>query len=127
MENHGILNWRSWSIIRRSQVIGALVGAGTTLVANITILLLLQTAGRGPWGPLLVHTLYLTLWPAAKISQMLFAWKWRFIATPDWFGPSLLQLLLAVLANAFLLGLVGTFSGWLKQKPRATSKERLNS
>jgi hypothetical protein len=118
MENNGILNWRSWSIIHKAQVIGALVGAAITLLGNIGISVLAQGAGWGPLGPLLVYIQDLTLWPAQTICQRVLGWKWLIAATPVWRGPSWWQMILAIFANAFLLFVIGTCIGWFNQKFR---------
>ncbi len=113
MENNGILNWRNWSIIRRAQVIGALMGVGITLGANTAIPLILETAGRGPYGPLLVYCQNLTLVPAAALSKLFFGWRWHYDYRT---GPSLLQWLLAILTNALVLTIVGSAAGWCAAK-----------
>lgn len=124
MENRDVLKPRRWSVVGKAQVIGALVGAGITIIANIAIPLLLEAAGRGSWGPLLVYSWGLSLWPASAFCHMLLGWKWQIDPSS---GPSLPQLLLAVFVNALLLYFVVAGVGWITDRLKRTSKNRPNS
>jgi len=37
MENHGILNWRSWSIVRKTQIFGTSTGASLTVAILVSL------------------------------------------------------------------------------------------
>lgn len=111
MENHGILNWRKWSTVRKAQVIGAVTGALIT-VGTPMLLIGCGMAGAGSSDSLLLRFYTLVLSPAYNIFQLL-RWSWR-----GDISTALIPWLLAILINSFLLFMGGTAVGWLLNKFR---------
>ena len=108
MENPGILNWRGWSLVPKAQAIGAATG----VLITVGIPLVLKAYDGGPFAFLLLYLWSAVLSPAAAICY-LFGWKWNILISE---GASNVQVILAIVMNAFLLFLLGTLIGWIVGK-----------
>jgi hypothetical protein len=122
MENTGILNWRSWSIVRKSQVIGTLTGALLTIA--IVLLGTLQDSHE-PYSILDIMTI-LTMYPAVLICR-LFAWTlWLSKAQGTSTELSLLALAVVAFINSCLFFFLGTITGYTLLGWRARRRHTLS-
>lgn len=114
MENRGILKWRTWSIVHKAQVVGALIGVLSTIGEPLLNAL--------PWieaephrSPINIFTVtgMLVFYPTSLVCD---AFGWRpFLYTGNE-GPSLIVLSVAVVINCLLCMVIGTFVGFLLQR-----------
>lgn len=107
MENHGILRCRSWSIIRKAQIFGAIIGSGLT----VGIYLLGLAFGRSEtvfswWMLVPVEVIF---WPTIKLSNLI-GWQWH---SNSLYDIPISFFLLMVCVNSFLLILAGTVGGYI--------------
>jgi hypothetical protein len=114
MENSGILNRSGWSIVRKAQVIGVLAA----VLLTVALPMIPSVYGLGPHSFLLVLLASLVIRPAAEICH-LFGWEWRIDINH---GPSVKQMILAILTNALLLFIVGTLIGWITARSKTLRK-----
>lgn len=113
MENHGILNWRTWSLVRKSAVLGAIAGAGGTIAVSLAGFLssLFGSNGDIPDMGLLFKLTVLTFWPAEKIFSLLGLTFWP----SNQGGPiDFVRVYASTIAvNAALVSLVATVVAWV--------------
>src|SRR6266700_4011704 len=112
MEDPGILVirriwavWRSWPIVRKSQLIGALAGGALTI--GVQFLIEAFGSGESLIGLMLVAPWHMILWPALKVSR-LFGWVWHLDTV---YGVSGRLLCLMVLLNSLICLLAGSVVG----------------
>lgn len=106
MENPRILNWRSWSIVRKAQILGALLGILLTFAIRALDAALAQGDTLISWYMALPYTA--TIWVPVEVTRI-FGWPWP----PGGSVNSASCLTLIYLTNALLLAAVGTVFGWL--------------
>lgn len=116
MENHGILNWRKWSTIRKAQVIGVAFG-GIGTIAFSLVLGVFSDPQRMFDFPAAVQFLiclptWLLLRSIGKESVL--------VGNSDHWP--LAPLLLMGLVNAVLLFIVGTIAGFIIERRKNRQK-----
>jgi hypothetical protein len=116
MENRVILKRHRWSIVRKAQVIGALVGA-----LAVPVLVVISNAFNwGDWARWLFLWLgFLLMSPARLLSRGL-GWHWEMDN-----ATVAIQLGLVILTNALLCLLLGTLIAWSIQKHNDSKKKSL--
>jgi hypothetical protein len=115
MENHGFLNWRTWSTIRKGQAIGGAAGVLLTMVIPMLHALI---PPRGAYDAVAVLGT-VVFWPAWQLAAQ-FDWR-PFLFTEQ--GLSIAALAFAIAVNSFLLLLVGSSVGWVVTKCKRSEKE----
>ncbi|SRR6266542_3762092 len=118
MENPGILNWRSWSVVRKGQILGA--SAGAFLTVGITLLELI-TGPHEPFAPV-DFAFMLVVLPIIQIYKM-FGLTF-FLSTDHGTGSglALIPWCIMLITNSFLLFLLGTMTGWFVTVCRRSKK-----
>jgi hypothetical protein len=107
MENRRILNWKNFSIIRRTQIIAGIIGAFVTITMNI------------PWGidvgkysP--IADIGFQFW-LILLKPTLAIWK---AAGIEGRGGQLLFVAAETIINSFLCVIAGTLIAWIFQEVR---------
>jgi len=103
-KNPDIQNKRGWSIVRKAQVIGALVGALWTIMINF-----IPPGGHEGYPDFVGMLLILTLMPTCKILRVQLNWFTNYKTD----GTDIEHLCVAVIINLILGMLVGTFVGYI--------------
>jgi hypothetical protein len=115
MENHGLLNPRSWSTVRKAQVAGALTGV---LITVVTYFAALAAAAHNS------KILGIDALIPVNICFCPAGWLIDTLRLPvDFLGgnlfiPGTSGLVCATVLNALLLSAIGTLIGWLCRKFR---------
>jgi len=116
MGNPGILNWRRWSLVRKSQVIGTLIGVVLSSgIIGVTVVAEPQQPGGALWLLLL-----LVCWPACKAAKVLGWDLWLYSGDQ---GFSWMAFGLIVLTDSLLFFLGGGFVGWMARRSRNSQEE----
>lgn len=110
MENHGLLNQRTWPTVRKASILGALAGAVITILSYSAAWAALQQ-GWQPLGLDIATPLVYVFWPADHLRLPIDFWEYTFL-------PGALGLICATLLNAVLLSAIGTLVAWLLHKLR---------
>lgn len=116
MENHGILNWRKWSVVRKAAIIGGFTGAAVTLVVH-----LLRSLFRSHMYLNILDWVSMALcYPAALLC---YALGWEFELYSGDKGWSIPAFALMVLTNFLLSLFTGAAIGWfLSTKKEANTR-----
>jgi hypothetical protein len=119
MENTRILNWRGWSAPRKGMVIGALVGAGMTICAQMYCML-----GRTKLESAVDYVLGLlaaaTMIPSGELLGKSYALKRMEGGLTCW------GMCLDSIINVSLLAMVGAVAGYLLHKLASIVREMRN-
>src|SRR5688572_4032123 len=110
MENPGILNWRTWSIVRKAQIIGALLGSFGTVGFSL-VLGVFNDPHQMFNFPFVIH--FLICLPTWILLRFIGRESVMVGNSDHW---PLVALLLMGLVNAILLFVLGTLAGWILQR-----------
>ncbi len=107
MENHGVLNWRKWSIVRKTQIIAAAIG----FFASIGVYQAIKIFCHGEsliclWLITPGRVLFYPVWKFANWCGL----EWK-VSGID--GATPLMIVAMILFNTITLAIIGTIFGFL--------------
>jgi hypothetical protein len=111
MENRRVLSWKSWSVIRKAQIIAVGIGA----FATIAISLPFTVDKYSPIANVLFDLGMAVAMPTLEI--------WKAFGNPQ---GHLLFVVVEVIVNSFSCAVAGTFIGWtVREVKKITGRARL--